>query len=644
MRGTLGAAMSDKHSRLHRVPPHPDPLPHRMRWERGNWFFLQYFTVLAFVLTLIAATPAHANERILDYRIEVAIAPDASLDVTERITVRAEGHQIRRGIYRDFPTRYQDRAGNRVVAKLEVLGVERDGQAEPWFTENLSNGVRINTGNDDFLPVPADIRYTLRYRTARQIGYFAQHDELYWNAIGTGWDFRIDAADVQVRLPEPVPVAQMRAEGYTGPQGAKGRNYAANLSEPGVAHWRLTQPLAPQEGFTIVLTFPKGLLPEPSRATRMGWLLRDNIGVLAALLGLLVLWAYCATRWWKIGRDPRPGVIIARYDPPEDRSPAELRYLRNKCVYDMRCFTADLLLLAVDGVARLHRGNKLEHAADELDAAALPAGAKKWVSRMLAGKDVWSASRTDAPPARPLLATPTALLTRLLPQPGTVVTFEQSSRPTLEAGKAHHSEVLKSRLDGSHYKHNFGTVGRATLIAVGFGLLAFLLSILLSGGAGTPLIVFACGAMVFTLIVFMVMIPAPTPEGRRLLDEIEGLRLYLRVAERDELKNLPGPDARPALDAERYERLLPYAMALGVEEAWTKKFTLAVGAAAAAATTAGRSWCSGGSGDLGSFARSLGNSLNASISAASTPPGSSSGSGGGGSSGGGGGGGGGGGR
>jgi uncharacterized membrane protein len=97
------------------------------------------------------------------------------------------------------------------------------------------------------------------------------------------------------------------------------------------------------------------------------------------------------------------------------------------------------------------------------------------------------------------------------------------------------------------------------------------------------------------------------------------------------------------MDAKRYEQLLPYAVALEVEEAGTKQFTLAVGAAAAAATTAAMSWYSGGRvGDLGSFASSIGSSLSSQIASSSSPPGSSSG--GGGFSGGGGGGGGGGGR
>jgi uncharacterized membrane protein len=141
------------------------------------------------------------------------------------------------------------------------------------------------------------------------------------------------------------------------------------------------------------------------------------------------------------------------------------------------------------------------------------------------------------------------------------------------------------------------------------------------------------------------VIKAPTAEGRVLLDEIEGLKLYMSVAERDELKSMKGPD-EPVLDASRYEALLPFAVALAVEDAWTTKFTEAAGAAAAAEAANSMVWYHGRGpvSNLGDFSRSIGSSLSSTISSASSPPGSSSGSGGGGSSGGGGGGGGGGGR
>lgn len=211
--------------------------------------------------------PASAQERIVRYDVDVTINADASLDIQERLTVHAEGRQIRRGVYRDFPTHYRDALGNPVTAGLVVLGVERDGRSEPWFVEDVDGGVRINTGNDDLLPgVPAEFHYTIRYRTTGQLGFLAEYDQLFWRAIGTGWAFAIESADVRVRLPTAVPEAQMLAEGFTGPQGSQGRAFTAVFEAPGLAHWRLTEPLAPGEGLTIALAFPKGVVTQPAGA------------------------------------------------------------------------------------------------------------------------------------------------------------------------------------------------------------------------------------------------------------------------------------------------------------------------------------------------------------------------------------------
>ncbi len=68
-----------------------------------------------------------ADERILDYRSDIRVEPAGELLVTETIRVRAEGRDIRRGIYRDFPTRYRDRWGNHVTAAFDPLAVRRNG-------------------------------------------------------------------------------------------------------------------------------------------------------------------------------------------------------------------------------------------------------------------------------------------------------------------------------------------------------------------------------------------------------------------------------------------------------------------------------------------------------------------------------------
>jgi len=571
------------------------------------------------LVALLLAAPAAAQERILDYSVEVQVQADGAIEVVEHIAVRAEGEQIRRGIFRDFPTRYSDRYGNAVVVELEVLEVRRDGQPEPWFTEAMDNGVRINTGGDDLLlELPREVNYTLRYRTTRQLGFFEDHDELYWNAIGTGWMFPIESARVEVRLPVEVAAAELQLDGYSGTQGAREQAFRAEVIAPGAARWTLTQPLGAGEGLTIVLGFPKVIVTEPSGTQRIGWLLADNRGLLVALAGLVALLAYCVQSWRVIGRDPSPGVIIARYEPPKDRSPAELRFLR-MMGYDTRCLTADLLSAAVAGAL-------------ELECSKRSLFGQLWVLKRGPG---------DVPEAVP--GTASSLLRSLLPAASETLELKKSSATAsrMQAAIAAHTQALNARLHGSHFHSNRGSLVIAALIAAaGFGL-----GLATSGGHG-HVAIFALGAvMVVVVMVFARLVKAPTAEGRTLLDEIEGLKLYLSVAERDELASLRGPEAPPQLDARRYEALLPYAIALDVEDAWTGKFTLAVGAAAAAAATAAIHWYRGGSfSDMGSLANAVGSGLNSSIASSSSPPGSSSGGGGGGSSGGGGGGGGGGGR
>jgi uncharacterized membrane protein len=144
-------------------------------------------------------------------------------------------------------------------------------------------------------------------------------------------------------------------------------------------------------------------------------------------------------------------------------------------------------------------------------------------------------------------------------------------------------------------------------------------------------------------IVFYYLLRAPTVSGRRVLDQLEGFRMYMKTAEEERLKILNPPEKTPEL----FERYLPYALALDCENEWNAKFT-AVLAAAALAGAAAPVWYSGSnwnSGNMGGFTESLGSSLATSAASASQAPGSSSSSGGGfsgggGSSGGGGGGGG----
>ena len=142
-------------------------------------------------------------------------------------------------------------------------------------------------------------------------------------------------------------------------------------------------------------------------------------------------------------------------------------------------------------------------------------------------------------------------------------------------------------------------------------------------------------------IVFYYLMKAPTDSGRKLLDKIEGFRLYLATAEEDRLNALNPPEQTPEL----FEKYLPYALALGVDQAWSERFAakLQMESRQAKAGSYRPRWYSGADWDRfnpTAFSTTLGSSLSKAVASSSTAPGSSSGSGGGGFSGGGGGGGG----
>ncbi|HEX5755283.1 MAG TPA: DUF2207 domain-containing protein [Arenimonas sp.] len=570
--------------------------------------------ILLLLALMLLSLPVAAQERILAYHSDIAIQADGSMEVSETITVRAEGNRIRRGLYRDFPTTYRDRYGNRVRVAFEPIEVLRNGQPEPWFTETRINGVRLNTGDDSFLPVPGEHTFTLRYRTTRQLGFFDTHDELYWNVNGLGWDFDIERLSAEVRLPQSVPAEQLKAEAYTGPDGAQGRDYRAEVFAGG-ARFEATRSLASGEGLTLVLGFPKGLVPEPNTGQRLGWLLQDNAGLLIAGAGLLLLLAFYGWRWQRYGKDPDPGSIFPHYEPPEGESPAGLRFLR-RMSYDSRCFAADIIDMAVRGYLSIER-----------DKGFL--------------KDSWSLERKPGAASAGLSDSQRAIAGKLFSR-GDRIELKDSNAAEIGGARGEHVKALVKRYQPRYFVSNGGTVMLGLLFSIAYGALAFVVA----QGSGVIGIVVLLVLALVAHILFGRLMQAPTVEGRKLLDRIDGLRLYLSVAERDELKALGGPGAAPSLDAERYEALLPFAVALDVEEAWTAKFTAAVGAAAAATAAANIGWYhgSGNISDLGRFSSELGSTLSSTISSSATPPGSSSGGGGGGSSGGGGGGGGGGGR
>ena len=70
---------------------------------------------------------------------------------------------------------------------------------------------------------------------------------------------------------------------------------------------------------------------------------------------------------------------------------------------------------------------------------------------------------------------------------------------------------------------------------------------------------------------------APTKRGRAIMDRIAGFEQYLSITEEERFEALHPPEKTPEL----FERYLPYAIALDVENSWAHRFAGVLAAAAA---------------------------------------------------------------
>jgi uncharacterized membrane protein YgcG len=321
-----------------------------------------------------------------------------------------------------------------------------------------------------------------------------------------------------------------------------------------------------------------------------------------------------------VGRDPPGRIAIPEYEPPPGVTPGGMRYLLDMS-YDDRCFAADVLSLAVKG-----------HLVIDEQHGFLGLGRE------------FTLVKRESPDAQPLSSEERSLLAAIF-STGDRLELKKENYQAVRTARSFHRRMLSGRFTPNFFRINGGWHALGVLFSIAIAV-ALVMStnryVLPEWYFKTPLGWATAAAALLGLIangVFGKLLKAPTPAGRAAMDRVQGFRMYLEVAEGEDLKrvNTPPPPLTPAL----YHAYLPAAVGLGVEQRWGERFARVF--AMQPASQAQPGWYNGSSWDsrhLGSFSQSLSSQFSSAISSASTAPGSSSGGGGGGSSGGGGGGGG----
>ena len=625
-------------------------------------------SILAILLFLTGTGVATlADERILRFDSTIGVSEDGSLRVTEVITVRSEGDQIKRGIYRDFPTHYKGDWGFNISVPFTVIEVLRNGRPDAYHIEDIEIGKRVYIGDKDAYLNPDIYTYSLTYTTNFQLGFTREYAELYWNVTGNDWAFPIDSASARVLLPPGAEGRVISYEAYTGPKGGKGSDYTALLDSSGAPSFASSKILNPGEGLTIAVRWPAGIISPPEAGRMRERFIRDNLGALSGMAGVLLVLLYYFIVWVIAGRDPRRGVIIPLYDSPENLSPAALRFI-DRMGYDDRAFAAAIVGMAVRGHCTIaEKGGVYTVRATGKDQGDLAPEEKKLVQKLFVKKDSitlkndnHSTISTAIKAVRRSLVlnyekkyfisnmgyfVPGLVISLLFIIAAFVLGVMESPETAMLIWLTFWSvgvafllwKVITAWRGALVMKNGFGK-----LFASGGAVFLTLFSLPFVGAEiavlffylqmGSPWLLLSTVSIMLLNLLFYQLLKAPTRSGRSLMDRIEGFRLFLRVTERDRLNAVMPPEKTP----ETFERFLPYAIALGVENRWAEYFSDTLSDATKAGTYS-PSWYRGpslASIGMSGLAGSFGRSFSGAISSSATAPGSGSGGGGGGSSGG----------
>lgn len=566
------------------------------------------YKVRAALLLLCVIIKVNSQERITSFMSNITIQTDGILIIKEEIDVMSEGFSIVHGIVREIPTCYRGKWGEYYNVEFKVLSISCDGQPVPFRIESVSNGKKIYIGDKNVLVPCGKHSYVIIYETNRHIGFFEDHDELYWNVTGNGWRLPIDSAQAYVQLPQELSEQSIGAEAYTGYQEEQGNNYIYSIKNNCVS-FSTKQGLARFEGMTIVVTFPKGCIIEPYVYQKVWWFCKDNFLLVILIFSFIVVLLLLIIGIKKARKKNRSGTIIPLFYPPKHMLPSDVGYM-NKMQFDNTLLSADIINLAVQGFITItYTPNKL------------------WGGKYTLNlKNIKNVGVYNDTLIKALFSKKSHLKDQLIiPQ--------KNNEEVLAAVKKCQEHTTRK------YKYYIVTLKNflylIQLISVAMILLVYVFRIF-------PL---ATIATIFYFLLFILTF-SPffkklflfyTPEGRKIQDEIEGFKLYLTTAEINQMHMVGTP---PTKTPELYETYLPYAIALGVEQQWTNQFSSLFKNLEKEGHAYTPSWYHGRTFRVRSFGYEMGKSFTRTISSASNSPGRSSGSGGRGYSGGGGGGGG----
>ncbi len=533
-----------------------------------------FYTTLTALLLLSMPYSAQAAGLVRAFDATIEVRKDGSVLVEELITYDF-GEEERHGIFRVIPYSYQATTETYTAPISSVTVSDEKGSPMPFAESRDSGELTVKIGDPDST-VSGVRTYVLTYQVEGPFLFFDDRDELYWNVTGV-WPVPIDRASVRVALPHGASV--LDAACYAGTVGARDACAVAEklVGEDRALYRAEASGLNAESGLTVAVAFPPGTI---ARTAGMRYDTPRPAEYAWPLVLPVLLFVAMALQWYRRGRDPRgAGTIVTEFEPPPSMPPAVAGVLYNERL-DMREFTAELVRLAVEGYMRIHRFEEkvlwtftvTDYLFERLESSREPDAIQRVLLEELFAEKYSGTREADG------RVVEGALLSRMKQK------FVESKKKVAQA--VYEDVALRGLFLVRPDRVRAAYGGAGAVLAIVFGAGAFfaqreLLAIF---------IVIAAVLSGLTVALWGLLMPVRTRDGVLLLQHLKGFKRYLAVAEKDRLEFHNAPEKTPEL----FDRLLPYAVAFGVEDAWAKQF--------ADLDMPERSWYAGGGAHFSSIA------------------------------------------
>ena len=511
---------------------------------------LSLFVLLFSFFVFSANVQAQGYQEVIrSFDSDIRLGSDNVAHITETIVYDFSGNS-KRGIYREIPkTTKAGDTGQYYYYELDWVSVTQDGAPAEILIQDTDDNANIRIGNPDIYlsgPHTYEISYTL--------SPIAEQDEagdyINLNITGNGWAALINEASVKITLDKETSFIGSRC--YAGITSSV--NEICDIKKKDNVLNASVTDLGSYQGMTINALTDQGAFTTyqaPQDPPPFDWrpAMIISIGIFGFIIGILLN----IYRWLSYRRTRKDQTIIPMYDPPKDLSVGEIGLLHDN-TSNMNEITAMLIQLAVDGYIKIENTkeksffSKAQYKFHKLkDYSGSDKNQKRLFNMLFSGKkatvNLSSVSRTKA--SKAVTGVKSDLVDKL----------ESKGYRYKDAKGPIHKKIVKL----------FQLVAVVIVGASAFYAVKLIMESENFAPAGISAAISLMLAMFGYLFSKRVEI---SPTGYRKWGEIEGLIMYLTVAEKDRLAF----HNAPKMNVEHFSALLPVAVALGVDDVWAKQF------------------------------------------------------------------------